>query len=79
MPAGVTGCPTDMDCSNYFCISSAMSKNWKKAGKRRFLQCHIKTMNCCHGDPSLLASVSSLVCFSPKFQYLFQKPDQLLM
>ena len=33
MPAGVTGCPTDMDCSNYFCISSAMSKNWKKAGK----------------------------------------------
>ncbi|CAE7466078.1 SLC34A2, partial [Symbiodinium pilosum] len=33
MPAGVTGCPTDMDCSNYFCISSAMSKNWKKVDK----------------------------------------------
>ncbi|CAE7523232.1 Slc34a2, partial [Symbiodinium pilosum] len=33
MPAGVTGCPADMDCSNYFCISSAMSKNWKKVDK----------------------------------------------
>ncbi len=39
MPAGVTGCPANMDCSNYFCISSAMSKNWKKAGKQRVLQC----------------------------------------
>ena len=30
---GVTGsCPTEMDCTNYFCVTSAMSKNWKKAG-----------------------------------------------
>ncbi|CAE7326616.1 Slc34a2, partial [Symbiodinium pilosum] len=33
MPAGMTGCPTDMDCSNYFCVSSSMSKNWKKVDK----------------------------------------------
>ncbi|CAE7393841.1 SLC34A1 [Symbiodinium sp. CCMP2592] len=34
MPTGVTGsCPSTMDCSNYFCVSSSMSKNWKKVDK----------------------------------------------
>ncbi|CAE7396104.1 SLC34A1 [Symbiodinium pilosum] len=35
MPAGVTGCPANMDCTNYFCVSSSMSKNWKKAHKNQ--------------------------------------------
>ena len=34
MPTGLTGsCPSTMDCSNYFCVSSSMSKNWKKVDK----------------------------------------------
>ena len=34
MPTGLTGsCPSTMDCSNYFCVSSAMTKNWKKVNK----------------------------------------------
>lgn len=34
MPAGLTGsCPSTMDCSNYFCVSSAMTKNWKKVNE----------------------------------------------
>ena len=34
MPTGLTGsCPSTMDCSNYFCVSSAMTKNWKKVNE----------------------------------------------
>ncbi|CAE7286548.1 SLC34A1, partial [Symbiodinium pilosum] len=35
MPAGVT-CPANMDCTNYFCVSSAMSKNWGKVDKTNY-------------------------------------------
>ena len=34
MPTGLTGsCPSTMDCSNFFCVSSAMTKNWKKVNE----------------------------------------------
>ena len=37
MPTGLTGsCPSTMDCSNYFCVSSAMTKNWKKVNKEAY-------------------------------------------
>ena len=37
MPTGLTGsCPSTMDCSNYFCVSSSMSKNWKKVDKEAY-------------------------------------------
>eukprot|EP00439_Symbiodinium_sp_Y106_P041984 s2177_g5.t1 len=37
MPTGLTGsCPSTMDCSNYFCVSSSMSKNWKKVDKNAY-------------------------------------------
>ena len=34
-PSGtdLSACPSGMDCSNFFCVSSAMSKNWKKVDK----------------------------------------------
>mmetsp|Transcript_62796 Transcript_62796/g.140114 ORF Transcript_62796/g.140114 Transcript_62796/m.140114 type:complete len:557 (+) Transcript_62796:70-1740(+) len=38
LPSGMDAsqCPTGLDCSNYFCVSSAMSKNWKKVDEDNY-------------------------------------------
>ena len=56
MPAGVT-CPANMDCTNYFCVSSAMSKNWGKARKTHSAQWVLwKKSGVCRSWSSLMYS-----------------------